>query len=83
MDIHEEPVERIVAAAGEAPHESQRSWLTLLATDANTVVTGVVTGVTAGVATAVAISKMNKPPPPPPPPPAAGQAGGDPGPAAG
>jgi hypothetical protein len=65
MGINEDRIERIVPAAAGASQESQRSWLTLLATDANTVVTGVVTGVATGVATAMAISRIIKPPPPP------------------
>jgi hypothetical protein len=50
---------------GEAAQEAQRSWVTVLASDANQVAVGVATAATLYGAKVV-VDKIRKPPPPPP-----------------
>ena len=62
---------------GEAPPELQRSWASVLASDANQVGVSVVTaGVLYGAGKVAGKLRKPPPPPPPPPPPAGGEGEG-------
>jgi hypothetical protein len=61
---------------GEAAQEAQRSWVTVLASDANQVGVGLAT-MAAAYGAKLAVDKIRKPPPPPPPPPSSSSSGSD------
>jgi hypothetical protein len=56
---------------GEMPHEVKRSWVTVLANDANEVAVGA-TVMALGYGAKLAVDKIRKPPDPPSPPPPSG-----------
>jgi hypothetical protein len=63
-DDDQAPAEQRDVPGGEAAQEAQRSWVTVLASDANQVAAGVAT--TAALYGAkVAVDKIRKPPAPP------------------